>query len=111
MANTLGGGKARLSFEVTDSEISAGKSELSNAEQGSQLVWHAITSVVPITNEMLMNPPPPRVISGKALLKNGIVTFAIMQAPKDRFDSGYAGPVNKKYLDGLVGSLTLFQPQ
>merc|ERR1719401_243781 len=50
MAQQLGGQKARLSFEVTDFAISAGQSELSKAEQGSQLIWHAITSVVPITN-------------------------------------------------------------
>merc|ERR1712187_299639 len=54
---------------------------------------------------------PPRMISGKALLRGGVVVFAVMDGPKSRFEADYNGTPAAQYFDNIVQSLELTAPQ
>jgi len=49
----------------------------------------------------------PQATTGKAILRNGIVTFALALSPEDHLKASYKGPLGRQYLDYLVGSLKL----
>ena len=50
---------------------------------------------------------PPLSTFGRAILRKGVVTFAVAQAPVNRLDASYKGPIGKQYLDYIVQSLKL----
>lgn len=50
---------------------------------------------------------PPLSTFGQAILRKGVVTFAVAQAPVNRIDPAYKGPTGKQYLDYIVQSLKL----
>mmetsp|Transcript_124542 Transcript_124542/g.278502 ORF Transcript_124542/g.278502 Transcript_124542/m.278502 type:complete len:339 (-) Transcript_124542:72-1088(-) len=91
-----------LNIVVQDAQIKPdGK-----AREGSELTWHATTTLIPLDEKALMNPPPPRITTGKALLRAGVATFVVVEGSKERFDQGLAG-YGRKYLDSVRDTLTL----
>lgn len=50
---------------------------------------------------------PPQGTTGKAILRKGIVTFAVALSPADHIQASYKGPLGKQYLDYIVNSLKL----
>ncbi|CAE6927660.1 unnamed protein product [Symbiodinium sp. CCMP2592] len=50
---------------------------------------------------------PPQGTTGKAILRKGIVTFALALSPADHIQASYKGPLGKQYLDYIVNSLKL----
>lgn len=121
------------SVEILDAQIKTGGGGL--AGSGSELRWHARV-LVPIgqadqqpgqggggplyslsnknggaaptggaaTNAFL----PPRKVSGKAVLRSGVVVFVLVDAPLDRYERNFGGGLTgQEFYDGIADSLQL----
>ncbi|CAK0846621.1 unnamed protein product [Prorocentrum cordatum] len=86
-----------------DYNVSDARIESSADAQPSTLIWRATSSINPASNlptQFTQQVPGPRVTYGKAVLRGGMVTFALTQA----FETTKYDPT---YLEGITQSLEL----
>jgi len=115
------GRKFVLNVDVVDVRLKPG----GGASSGSELLWHASVSIPPgglagggamegsggrllSLNDQAAsrgNELPPRMVSGKALLRGGTVIFVVMDGPKTRYEA------DPQYFDSIAQSLQLTPPQ
>lgn len=127
LATSVGMELPQVDIKVVDFQITEGKDQ-------SILSWHATSqvqvssvraigqepdqvqglggkSLVPLSQALTQPPPqgdvPPLSTFGQAILRKGVVTFAVAQGPLNRIDAAYKGPIGKQYLDYIVQSLKL----
>jgi len=123
-----------VGMELPQVDISIVDFQITEGQDQSILSWHATTkvevssvrplgqesdqvqglggkSLVPLSQALTQPPPPgdvpPLSTFGQAILRKGLVTFAVAQAPVNRIDAAYKGPTGKQYLDYIVQSLKL----
>lgn len=113
--------------DVMDVQLKTG----GGAGSGSELSWHALVTIPPgglagggamegsggrlvsLTDQPANTGTdlPPRMVSGKALLRGGVVVFAVTDGPKTRYEADYGGLSGAQYFDGIVQSLELTASQ
>lgn len=102
------GRKLDLQQSILDAEIVS----------ASEIRWHvSIKNVAPVSQEPMLfglggNTTQyrdvgvsSRISTGKALLKNGIVTFITVDSPKRNYDPSFSGEQNGKWFDSIVATL------
>lgn len=97
-AKSAGIGSMLFNYNVTESRIEP----LADAKP-STLIWRATSTINPASNlpaQFTQQVPGPRVTYGKAVLRGGMVTFALTQA----FETTKYDPA---YLEGITQSLEL----
>eukprot|EP00438_Fugacium_kawagutii_P024706 Skav235546 [mRNA] locus=scaffold3067:232421:233341:+ [translate_table: standard] len=126
LATSVGMELPQVDIKVVDFQITEGPKDQ------SILSWHATSqvqassvraigqepdqvqglggkSLVPLSQALTQPPPqgdvPPLSTFGQAILRKGVVTFAVAQGPLNRIDAAYKGPIGKQYLDYIVQSL------
>lgn len=99
-----------LDTEISDAEIKLG----GTASSGSELFWHAVVTL-PIgesdTMGLANKVSQKRAVSGKALLRSGVVVFAVADAPMTRFDANSAGSEGNQLYENIAQSLQLAAPE
>jgi len=114
-------------IDISDAQIKSG----GGASSGSELSWHGLVSIpaggltggeavqgsggrlYSLSDQPDSASPstPPRMVSGKALLRGGVVVFAVMDGPKARWEADIEGTPGMQFFDSIVQSLELTAPQ